>query len=78
MILDGVNLNDNVMVVLSFIQRNNYRNRYEEALLKVMESFILDEELPPDEAWDVVRIFSELRRDLKALSGQSSPDQVET
>ena len=78
MIIDGVNLNDNVMVVLSFIQRNDYRNRYEEALLKVMESFILDEELPPDEAWDVVRIFSELRRDLKALSGQSYHDQVTT
>lgn len=70
--MDGVMIDENLLSVLRLLQKDDYRGKYLEALLKVMESYIKEEELIPEEQWGVIQTFARLRSDLAALKPEEN------
>lgn len=67
LVIDDAYLDSDILDIIALLQKEEYRKRYEDALLKVMEAFIVEDELTPDEQWEIIRIFADLRRDLREI-----------
>lgn len=65
--VDGIYLNENISFQIRFFQRVEINSRYTDALDKVVESLILEEEMPPDEYIPVATSLLDLRRALKSM-----------
>lgn len=71
---------ENILAVIFILQNEEFghRKRYEETLLKIMDSFLLDDELPADEQGEIIRIFADLRRELRELRKPESPEELDS
>ena len=77
-VINGAFLDDRVLESVASFQDEEYRRRYEDALLKVMETFIVGGLLTSDEEWEIIRTFADLRHELRDFRKPEQTDEIES